>query len=276
MIYLAAVYVVWALEIGGGGYVRGMEVHAAGVRFARTDVGGAFLYDEATSRWNQVLLHGSVTDPVEPDYQVEAVAIAPSDPDRLYLSGGNSFDRDSGRVLVSRDGGATWTSGSQRFPIDGNAEFRTGGERLSVHPVDPDVVWLGTRAGTLWRSTDGALSFEQISGVPDGSGWEPGLDRAGITFVEVTSDAVSVGVAASGVWRSNDDGASWTQLWTSTGLPFDAETDAAGRLWVAEPQDTRVQRFDPATGETATIQPAGNRTFSTVATDPSARAPMQK
>ncbi len=257
-----------ALEIGGGGYVTGLEIHDDGTLFARTDVGGAFVYDRATSRWQQVLLHDTVEDPVESDYQVEAVAIAPSDSSRLYLSAGNSFDDARGRVLVSSDGGATWTAGAQRFAIDGNAEWRTGGERLGVDPSNPDIVWLGTRAEGLFRSVDGGLSFDPIDGVPNGAAWEPGLDRAGITFVEVVADAVTVGVAGDGVFRSTDDGVTWTQLWASTGRPFDAETDASGRLWVAEPDDTRVQRFDPVSGEVRTLQPSGNRTFSTVAADP--------
>ncbi len=72
-----------ALEVGGGGWVTGMEIHDSGLTVVRTDVGGAFRYDPATARWQQMLILGNVEDPEPGDYQVESIAIAPSDPDRL-------------------------------------------------------------------------------------------------------------------------------------------------------------------------------------------------
>ncbi len=261
-------YTFEPLQIGGGGYVTGLEIHSSGVKVARTDVGGAFLYDEAASRWEPLLVLDRVADPVPSDHQVESVAIAPSDPDRIYLAVGENFTDPGGRVLVSDDGGASFTAGEQRFAIAGNAEWRTGGERLSVDPTDADVVWLGTRTEGLWRSVDGGGTFAAVEGLPDGTAWRPDLNPTGITFVVASEGAVHVGVAGSGVWRSTDDGASWTQLWASTGLPYDAEIDAAGRLWVAEPDDERVQRFDPATGEVVTLRPSGGREYAAVATDP--------
>ena len=65
-------------------------------------------------------------------------------------------------------------------------------------------------------------------------------------------------------------GVDWELLWPSEGPPYDAELDAAGRLWVTEPHDGRVSRFDPETTEVVTLTPAGDeRDYSTVATDPS-------
>jgi photosystem II stability/assembly factor-like uncharacterized protein len=262
-------YAFAPLEIGGGGYVTGLEIHSSGTMVARTDVGGAFLYDDAASRWQPLMEFDRVADPDPGDHQVESIAIAPSDPDRLYIAVGETFTDPRGRVLVSTDGGATFTSGEQRFAIAGNAEWRTGGERLSVDPADADVVWLGTRTEGLWRSVDGGMTFTAVEGIPDGTEWRPDLNPTGITFVLASDGAVDVGVAGSGVWRSTDDGATWVQLWETTGLPYDAEIDAAGRLWVAEPDDGRVQRFDPVSGEVTTLQPSGEGQFAAVATDPS-------
>jgi hypothetical protein len=258
-------YSFTALEIGGGGWVTGMEIHPSGLAVARTDVGGAFRYDAAAGRWQQMLILGNVEDPVPADYQVESIAIAPSDPNRLHLAVGDDVEERSGRILTSLDGGVTWTAAEQRFPIAGNIEWRTGGERLSVDPSDPDIVWLGTRTAGVWRSTDGGTTFTAIEGLPDGTAW-PDETPSGIGFVLAAGDATYVGVAGSGVWRSSDGGGSWEQLWAATGLPYDAELDAAGRLWVTEIDGSAVRRFDPGTGEVAVLAPEGEREFATVAT----------
>lgn len=254
-----------SLEVGGGGWVTGMELHPSGLTVVRTDVGGAFRYDTAARRWQQMLLLGNVEDPVPADYQVESIAIAPSAPDQLHLAVGDDVDERSGRVLTSVDGGVTWTAAAQRFPIAGNTEWRTGGERLSVDPDDPDIVWLGTRTAGLWRSRDGGATFSEVQGLPDGTAWSDEIP-SGIGFVVAAADATYVGVAGSGVWRSGDGGASWEQLWVASGLPYDAEVDPAGRLWVTEIGGTAVRRFDPATGEVAVLAPGGAREYATVAT----------
>lgn len=257
------------LEIGGGGYVTGLEVNPAGLVVARTDVGGAFVHDPDASRWEALLGFGRVADAVPGDYQVESVALSPSDPDRIYLAVGEGVEAPAGRVLASADGGVTWTVGTQRFAIAGNVEWRAGGERLAVDPADPDVVWLATRTEGLWRSTDGAMTFEAVDGVPDGTEWNAVGGPGGIGFVVADAESVYAGVAGSGVWRADAGGGDWSLLWPTEGLPYDAELDAAGRLWVAEPQDGRVQRFDPATGEVETLTPDGGaQDYSTVATDP--------
>jgi hypothetical protein len=254
-----------ALEIGGGGYVTGIETHSAGLVVARTDVGGAFVHDQESARWKPLLGFDRIADPLPGDYQVESIALAPSDADRLYLAAGEGGPE--GRVLASDDGGRTWTSGAQRFTIAGNAEWRAGGERLAVDPSDPDTVWLATRTEGLWRSTDAATTFERVEGIPSGAGWEGG--RAGITFVLADSGSVYAGITCSGVWRADADGTNWALLWPSDALAYDAELDISGRLWTTEPRDGRVRRFDPATGGVATFQPAGEALdYSTIAIDP--------
>ncbi len=155
-------YEFTALSSGAGGFVTGFDSNADGsVKLAKTDVGGVYAWRPDGRRWDQLLSIDGVEDPDPLDWNVESMAIAPSDPDRLYLSIGNSFKEPTGRVLSSIDGGATWTRSPQPFVVAGNADWRTSGERLAVDPSDPDVVLLGTRTEGLWRSTDGAVSFVQ-------------------------------------------------------------------------------------------------------------------
>src|SRR6218665_1249078 len=50
-------YVWRPMKIGGGGWVTGLDINPAhkAVRFVRTDVSGAYRWEEATSSWRQVV-----------------------------------------------------------------------------------------------------------------------------------------------------------------------------------------------------------------------------
>ena len=232
--------------------MKGIEVHPSGaVELARTDVGGAYRFDRATERWEQLILAGSVADREVGDYFVESLAISESDPNTIYLTAGQSHSGgDRGRLLISRDGGATWTVSPQPFEVHGNGQSRNGGERISVDPESADEIWVGDTAG-LWRSTDAGATFEAISSLPGGTFDVDG--QSGVEWVDVQAGVVYVGIANSGVHRSVDDGATWEQLWATGGRPFDAEVDDNGVLWAVDSEDRRAYRFDPATGEAQPI-----------------------
>ncbi len=248
----------WSVRsIGGGGWVKGMEIHPSGEPvIARTDVGGAYRYDRATRTWQQLLLADRVQDPKENDYAVDSVALAPTDPDRIYLAAGESDDNAGpgsrrGRVLVSRDGGETWTSSNQPVVTHGNGLSRNGGERMAVAPDDADDVWLGGSEG-LWRSRDGGVSFEPVATAPRGNASI--VDQRGVEWVVTGPGVVYIGVSGAGVFHSVDDGASWELLWEVAGRPFDAELDGAGVLWAVSVDDRTVHRYDPATGEITVVE----------------------
>lgn len=76
-----------------------------------------------------------------------AVVMAPSDPQVLYNTG---ID-----LLVSKDGGTTWTD------TGANGDFT----RLVVHPTDPRVLYAGDRFG-FYKSVDGGTTFTTIASLP--------------------------------------------------------------------------------------------------------------
>ncbi len=247
----------WSVRsIGGGGWVKGMEIHPSGESvIARTDVGGAYRYDRTTRTWQQLLLADRVQDRQENDYAVDSIALAPSDPDRIYLAAGESDDNAGpgarrGRVLVSRDGGETWISSNQPVVTHGNGRSRNGGERMATSPDDADDVWLGTSEGLL-RSRDGGMTFEPVPGAPRGNASIE--EQRGIEWVVTGPGVVYIGVSGDGVHRSVDDGASWERLWEVAGRPFDAELDDAGVLWTVSVDDATVHRYDPASGEVTLV-----------------------
>lgn len=160
-------YVWRPVAIGGGGFITGMAQDARGVtRVIRTDVHGAYRWDARLDRWVQMV----IADHMPEAYRVQAgvnegayeVAVAPSDPDRVYLA-------IKGRVLRSDDGGRNWRAPAQEaasFHFEPNSEFRFDGPHLAVDPADPDHLLLGTSGEGLWRSTDGGARWQPVDSVP--------------------------------------------------------------------------------------------------------------
>ena len=215
------------LPMGAGGLVTGLAVAAADsetVVYARTDVGGAYRWDAEHSEWEQLLRPSRLrNERLGPgDSSVLSVAVAPSNADAVYVAVGNDFNprpdsplNGSGRVLRSTDGGQTWLASDQRWLISGTQEFRSGTERLAVHPTDPSVVAFGTQREGLWISIDGGSSWSQVSltDVPAGTTSDVTADQAGVSSVAFGTDGdgivLIVGVTGTGIFMSRDLGQTW-------------------------------------------------------------------
>jgi photosystem II stability/assembly factor-like uncharacterized protein len=95
-----------------------------------------------------------------------------------------------GRVGTSRDGGQTWTYSSAGLPRRGAVMH------LAAHPTDPAVVYAGTYAHGVYRSTDGGLTW-----TPLGT-WPAGLRLwAGIVLDPRDPSVVYAGTEGAGVLR---------------------------------------------------------------------------
>jgi photosystem II stability/assembly factor-like uncharacterized protein len=277
------------VRLGAGGYVTGVALHPteANVRYVRTDVGGAYRWDNATGEWSQMLLLDAVPGAAESrgDYSVESVALSASDAEVVYLSVGGDFNVDpgtelprNGRVLRSSDGGKTWETGTQTFFISGNQAYRTLGERLAVDPQDPDHVLLGTRREGLWSSTDAGATWVQRTDVPVGGIKTPEQDQAGVSFVSFDPDTegrVYAGVGGVGVFRSDDNGETWRQiLEVAAGAAVPAEGKLAGGLLLVSISEagnnefSEVERYDPDTDAWTRITPDLKSFQFAIAVDP--------
>ena len=227
----------WAtLPIGAGGFVTGLVAatdDGAPVLYARTDVGGAYRFDPATSTWRQLLVAGSLEDGElhEGDYFVASITVSPSDPDVVAVAVGDDFNPDpgeevgerDGRVLWSTDGGTTWTSSTQRWTIAANQSQRTAREQLAIDPTDPTRALMGTQRQGLWRTEDSGATWHQIPDdvVPHGQVGSPDGDQTGVSSVSyldvagsTTSPVAVVGVTGDGLYRTRDpaDDSSWTRV----------------------------------------------------------------
>jgi len=182
--------------------------------------GGVWKTDDAGRTWSSLFDKGGSS-------AIGAIAIAPSNPDVIYIGGGQPeprYDVESGRGLYkSTDGGKTWTD-------LGLADTKYIG-RIWVSPTDPNLVVVAavghffgpSDARGIYRSTDGGRTWTHpvapggFTGANDIAS-DPANPR---TLFASTWEArqypwqsyfTDIAGPGSGVWRSDDAGAHWRRL----------------------------------------------------------------
>src|SRR5688572_9691309 len=162
---------------------------------------------------------------------IGAVAVAESDPNVVYVGGGEKTVRGNvshgDGVWKSTDAGKTWKhvglADSRHIP------------RLRIHPRDPELVYaavLGHLFGPneergVYRSRDGGATWERVLFVsPDAGCVDLALDPtnprilyACLWNVRRRPWALESGGPGSGIWKSTDGGDTWSELTTKPGLP---------------------------------------------------------
>jgi photosystem II stability/assembly factor-like uncharacterized protein len=122
--------------------------------------GGIFKSTDGGDTWRQ--LAGGLPKNLMQAY----IAIAPSDPQRLYSSLATT---DATHIYRSDDAGEHWT----QITTDKRPAVRIGGGDLAVPKVDPknpDVVY--TTSIVTWRSIDGGKTWTGIRGAPGGDDYQ--------------------------------------------------------------------------------------------------------
>ena len=256
---------------GGGGYVPNIIFNPKqqGLIYARTDIGGAYRWNAATSSWIPLL---DFTSPADWNLMgVDSIATDSVNPNRLVIAVGtytNNFTTQNGAILRSSDQGKTFQRTDLPFKNGGNMPARSMGERLAIDPNNDAVVYFGTRSGNgLWRSTDFGATWSKVTsftavgdyvekagdvylGDPDGIVWEafdPTTGSAG-----KTTQTIYVGVATKNgpsIWRSTDGGSTWAAVpGQPTGfLPQHGVLASNGQLYVAF--DNQAGPFDGTSGD---------------------------
>ncbi|MFF0162059.1 cellulose binding domain-containing protein [Streptomyces sp. NPDC005263] len=222
-------------RVDGGGFVPGIVFNRAekNLAYARTDIGGAYRWQESTKTWSPLL--DSVGWDDWGHTGVVSLASDSVDPNKVYAAVGtytNSWDPGNGAVMRSSNRGASWQKTDLPFKLGGNMPGRGMGERLAIDPNRDSVLYLGAPSGKgLWRSTDSGVTWSQVTNFPNvGTYQQDPTDTSGyasdnqgivwVTFDESTGTAgtatktVYVGVADkdNAVYRSTDAGATWTRL----------------------------------------------------------------
>ena len=158
-----------SVQIVGGGFVDGIIFHptAPGLRYARTDMGGAYKWDPAANRWQPILDFMPYKDLNL--MGIESIALDPQDPTRVYLAAGTYTNAATanGAILRSDDQARHFERTDVPFKFGGNEDGRGNGERLMVDPADGRMLFLGTRHDGLWRSADRAATWARVTTFPD-------------------------------------------------------------------------------------------------------------
>lgn len=258
------------LLIGGGGFVTGVAIHPTtpNLIYARTDTSGAYKWNSGTGTWNELLLSSNVPSPAigEPnEYAVESIAVSAQNDQVVYVAIGTDTN---GRILKSTNQGQTWSDSGQRWYINGNGDYREGGERLAVDPSNDSIVYFGSRTQGLWVSTNAGSSWSQVStsSIPIGSnatGTAAGVsfvafDPTGGTLNGITQ-RIYVGVASSGIYETSNGGSSWSEILSVTSIPYAGKVAPDGTLWVsltAYEANGGLQTYNPSTQSWTNVSPA--------------------
>ncbi len=166
----------------------------------------------------------------QPVNSIGAIAIAPSDPNVVWVGTGETFvirpaHSIGDGVYKSTDAGRTWENVG--LPLSG----RIG--RMVVDPRDPDIAFacaLGHTYGPqeergVFRTTDGGQTWEHVLFVNENTGCSdiaidptnPRILYATTWEIFINTWGLNSGGPGSGVFKSTDGGATWNRL--SNGLP---------------------------------------------------------
>ncbi len=153
---------------------------------------------------------------------------SPVNPNRLYASQSSGW---FGQVIHrSNDGGKTWETVGNEFVyegIPGTHQWYDG----TPHPwefkrvwhlepslTEPETVYAGVEDAALFRSTDGGMTWHELSGLRghgSGPSWQPGaggLCLHTIILDPQNPDRIFIAISAAGAFRTDDGGKTWQPI----------------------------------------------------------------
>lgn len=143
---------------GGGGFFWSAAYHPTkpGVIYMGGDVDGIYKSVDHGKSW-------SFVNNGLGSYQVYSLATDPSSPDTVYAG-------TVGGLYKSTDAGASWKFVERTGPKDLRitAERRKSTGNIAVDPNNSSIVFAGSPAGRIYKSTDGATTFNLVHTVSVG------------------------------------------------------------------------------------------------------------
>jgi len=203
--------------------------------------GGVWKTTDAGTTWH------NVSDGYFGTGGIGSIAVAPSDPNVLYVGTGESPVRGvktshGDGIYKSTDAGKTWT----HLGMEATRHI----SKVLVHPRNPDRVWMGAQGNPwgynpergVYRSDDGGRSWDKVLFVNDSSGIvDMSMHPTNPDVIMATSWefrrrpwVVKSGGPGSKVWKTTDGGDTWREI--TKGLPA-----LKGKMGVAiSPADPNV------------------------------------
>ena len=162
---------------------------------------------------------------------IGAVAVAPSNPDIVYVGGGEFAIRGNvshgDGMWKTTDGGKTWTN----IGLNDSRQIA----KVRVHPTNPELVYVAVQ-GHVWgpnaergifRSKDGGRNWQKVLFRDDSTGAadlvmdpnNPNVLYAGLWQAHRRPWMLVSGGKGSGMFKSTDGGDTWTEITRNRGLP---------------------------------------------------------
>ncbi len=185
--------------------------------------GGVWKSTDGAVTWSPIFDH-------EASFSIGALAVAPSDPNVIYVGTGETALRgdiaQGDGVYKSIDAGKTWKNIGLR-------DSRAIGKIL-VHPKNPDIVYVAALGHTfgsnaergVFRTLDGGKTWEKVLYKDENTGAidlsfdpnNPNIIFASMWQARRSPWGFESGGPGSGLYRSADAGATWKEV-TGGGLP---------------------------------------------------------
>jgi photosystem II stability/assembly factor-like uncharacterized protein len=180
---------------------------------------GAFILTSEASRkqWE-------ISGPHFAGWEIYHLKGSPVNPDRIYASQSSGW---FGQVMQrSDDGGQTWEPVGNEFVYAGgpgtHQDFNGAQQPwkftrvwyLEPSPNDPDLVYAGVEDAAIFRSRDGAKTWEELPALRNAKGhlWQPGAGGLCLHKILIdpqNPDRIFTAISAAGVFRTDDGGESW-------------------------------------------------------------------
>ncbi len=190
-----------------------------------------------------------ISEPHFAGWEIYHMKGSPVNPDRIYASQTSSW---FGQIIQrSNDGGKTWeVPGGEPMPKPG--EFPSGksnkfvyntsaesGKPLTTHQwydgtqhpwefqrvwhlepslADAETVYAGVEDAALFRSTDGAMNWQELAGLRGhgtGPNWQPGAGGMCLHTVildRTNPNRIYIAISAAGAFRTDDGGKTWKPI----------------------------------------------------------------
>src|SRR5213083_293705 len=172
---------------------------------------------------------------------------SPADPNRIYASQTSGWFGQM--IQSSNDGGKTWsTPGGEEMPKEFPAKVANKfsydtsaetGKPLTTHqwydgtqhpwefkrvwhlepsPTEPDTAYAGVEDAALFRTSDGATTWQELAGLRGhgtGPKWQPGAGAMCLHTIlldPTNTRRMYVAISAAGAFRSDDAGKNWKPI----------------------------------------------------------------
>lgn len=166
-------------------------------------------------------IHASPAGAHTPHDTVTGVAFSPT-----FQKDGRVYVIAASRLLVSEAGKDNWkplVRGLPRAPEEGE-----GIARIAISPSDPDTMYVSSRVGGAFRSTDGGRSWRSAAG---------GLGNPDLIPIAVSPRSAGVVMAAgtfNGLYRTVDGGRNWNPVPGFVRVPAVTFVQGSGRAVVGD------------------------------------------